>query len=358
MSTFDLQRQLAIYSAMVEIVVDTTLIRNNDTPNNYILFRYYFAQSGWVDWGDGTYSFASGSAISHTYAVGGVYTIRHYYNGGNHYRLQNSGNSGYAFKILSIKLKHYLIDSPGLASNCSNLISFEAKGIARGTIALDSLFSNCSNFNQDVSTINTKGATTTKGCFMGASNFNKPLNNWDMSLVTDMSLMFRGASSFNQDISNWDVSKVTDMQQMFYGASSFNQDISNWDVSKVTNMNEMFNGASSFNQDISNWDVSKVTNMNAMFNGASSFNQDISGWVAKFNINVLLINFMYGKTSSNYNFSYYDSFLIAMSLRDWSSRTASKNLHMGTVKYSSSGLSARNNLISQGWTIVDGGIIK
>lgn len=331
MSTFDLQRHLAIYSAMVEIVVDTTLIRNNDTPNNYILFKYYYTQLGWVDWGDGTYSFASGNTISHTYTVGGIYTIRHYYVGGNHYRLQNSGNSGYAFKILSIKLKHYLIDSAGLAYNCSNLISFEAKGIARGYIALDNLFSYCSNFNQDVSTISTKGATTTRGCFLGASNFNKPLNNWD-------------------------VSKVTDMQQMFYGASSFNQDISNWDVSKVTNMSQMFR-SSGFNQDISSWDISNVTNMDGMFFNCSAFNKDISGWVAKFNINVLLSNFMFGKTSSNYNFSYYDSFLIAMSLRDWSSRTASKNLNMGTVKYSSSGLSARNNLISQGWTIVDGGII-
>ena len=96
--------------------------------------------------------------------------------------------------------------------------------------------------------------------------------------------------------------------------------------------------------------------MQSMFRNATAFNQDISNW--NFNVNVSLTNIMAGKTSANYNASYYDNLLIKLAnIMIGSGRTSVKSLGMGSIKYTSAGASARQALIDDGWTIVDGGVL-
>ena len=64
-------------------------------------------------------------------------------------------------------------------------------------------------------------------------------------------------------------------------------------------------------------------------------------------------NLMTGKSSANYNATYYDGLLIAL---DNSGRT-NIALGMGSIKYTSAGTTSRANLITKGWTITDWGLI-
>ena len=150
------------------------------------------------------------------------------------------------------------------------------------------------------------------------------------------------------------------MGSMFQGASTFNQPIANWNVSNVTNMGSMFRGATTFNQPIGNWDVSNVTSMYLMFYVATAFNQDLSSWAAKFNVNVNLDGFFALSTWGTTN---YDKFLNALWTdinttrpQAWALRTEPKILGMGSSKYSAASAAARASLVSNGWTITDGGL--
>ena len=178
--------------------------------------------------------------------------------------------------------------------------------------------------------------------------------------VVDNFWMMFANDPIRSDITNWDVSSVTDLAFMFENNIGFNQPISNWNVSEVTLMPWLFSGAASFNQPIGSWDISKVTDMHGMFFGATSFQQDLSPWAAKFHINVELGNLF---SQTNWNKDHYDNFLIALALdinttraAAWATRTTAKVLGMGTSKYSAASATARAALVSNGWTITDGGL--
>ena len=186
------------------------------------------------------------------------------------------------------------------------------------------------------------------------------LTKWDISSVTSLSDMFLNNRTFNQPIGNWNVSNVTHMNGVLAGATSFNQPIGNWNVSNVTDMSGGFYDATSFNQDLSSWNVSNVTDMFYMFYGATSFNQDLSSWAAKFNVNVNLDAFFANITWGTAN---YDKFLNALWTdintarpQAWTLRTVPRILGMGTSKYSAASEVARASLVSNGWTITDGGL--
>ncbi|UII21736.1 BspA family leucine-rich repeat surface protein [Fulvivirga ligni] len=136
-----------------------------------------------------------------------------------------------------------------------------------------------------------------------------------MTKVKSASKMFLYAEEFDADLSDWSVDNITNMSFMFTRASKFNGDLSKWDVSNVANMNSMFEYASSFNQDLSSWDLKSVSSMSYMLDGS-------------------------GVSKDN-----YDKILFSWSKQDKSS-----------IKLGASGLefcdeSARNALISKGWTI-------
>jgi surface protein len=211
-----------------------------------------------VNWGDGTApQAATSSNPTHTYAIGGTYTI------------SISGSVG-AFGAESP-----FCQLTGVTSWGNNGTSGEV-GLA-GLTSLAYAFYASASLTAVPTTFPT-AVTSTAGMFDGAHAFNQDISGWNTAAVTDMTEMFGGASAFNQNISNWNTAAVTSMNGMFDGDAAFNQDISSWNTAAVTNMNGMFSGASAFNQDISNWNTAAVTSTIAMFYNAIAFNQDISSW--------------------------------------------------------------------------------
>ncbi|MCU4365651.1 DUF285 domain-containing protein [Acinetobacter variabilis] len=225
---------------------------------------------------------------------------------------------------------------------------------------MSSIFRGAATFDQPIGNWNVSNVTNMSAMFRDATLFNQPINNWNVSNVTNMSGMFQEAATFNQPIHYWNVSNVTNMGAMFQGAIAFNQPIGNWNVSNVTSMGSMFFWSRSFNQPIGNWNVSNVTSMHNMFYGAAAFNQDLSSWAAKFNVNVSLAQFFPQTTWGTTN---YDKFLNALWTdinttrpQAWALRTEPKLLGMGFSKYSAASAAARASLVSNGWTITDGGL--
>ena len=171
-------------------------------------------------------------------------------------------------------------------------------------------------------------------------------DNPDTSLVGNMYGAFRACSSFNSDLI-FDCSNVTTMGFMFFGCSVFNSDVTFTNTSNVLSMGAMFRTATVFNKPL-NFDTSSVTDMSNMLR-STAFDQDISG----FNISSLTTAsamFLYNTAFSTTN---YDLLLVG-----WEGQTHnnSVNFHAGTAQYSSGApATARAGLISDSWTITDGG---
>ncbi len=150
------------------------------------------------------------------------------------------------------------------------------------------------------------------------------INSWNISSITNTNSMFRG-TSFNSDISNWDFSSVIDADYMFYPNASFNQDVGGWNITSLTTAAGMFYSATSFDQDLSSWDITGI-------------------------ITTTFSNFLNGVTLSTVN---YSNLLIG-----WEAQVEPANcfLHGGNSLYSAgAAATARAALVSNGWTIVDGG---
>jgi surface protein len=259
---------------------------------------------------------------------------------------------------------------------------------------MESMFEGATSFNSPVNFVTNNALISVKNMFKSATSFNQPIPNWnnqiqdmsgflygatsfnsavtalDTGTVTDMSYMFYGATSFNQDLSLLWTDWVTNMEGMFYGATSFNSSVSGWVTSSVTNMAYMFMYAGIFDQDLSSWDVSSVTTMNGMFSDASSFNQPIGSWntaslsdaggmfggttvfdksLAGWNVSSITSFNSFGTALSRKN---YDATLVS-----WSQQVSgTPYLQMSnSVMYTPEGKVGRDILISNGWTINDGG---
>ena len=232
---------------------------------------------------------------------------------------------------------------------------------------MSQMFSSTYIFNQNINNWDVSSVQTMLGMFEESRLFNQPLDNWDTSLVQDMSGMFRraggggGTMVFNQNIGSWDTSSVTNMSTMFQNSDAFNNDsssdINNWITSGVTNMSNMFYNSTLFNQPIGNWNVSNVTNMGAMFFNSTAFDQNIGGWNVSGVTN--FTDFMSFKTFTDYSTTNLNAIY-----NGWSSLptlTYGININFGSIKYTLSGQSGKNQLegtsIGQyGWVITDGGI--
>ena len=160
-----------------------------------------------------------------------------------------------------------------------------------------------------------------------------------------MEHMFSSTLLFNQDITSWDVSEVTNFGAMFH-TSAMNQNISVWNMAKAEKTNYMFTNNTAFNQPIGVWDVGVVTHMNHMFYGATSFNQDISEW----NIQVVSTMANMFETANALSASNYDDLLVG-----WNANTHLDDVsfHAGNADPTSTGITARGELVGDGWTIVD-----
>ncbi len=345
-----------------------------------------------IDWGDGnTTSIISGN-IYHTYASKGEYIVKVYGGAFSSYNYSGSGGGDGAAGLWTKKIIEIL-----QWGNYGYGIANALDGMLDGAINLEAIANDCDIINQYVTSatysfrrclkltelpatftlpnlINGSGAfsncplisalpsgMTLSNLQNGTLIFYKTKISTLSNGITTNSLnnansMFEQATLFNSDISSWNVSNVTNMQRMFQTCTAFNQNISSWNVSNVTTMQAMFQTCTAFNQNISSWNVSNVTTMQAMFQNCTAFNQDISSW--NFNKNVILQDFMAGKSSANYSAVYYSNFLnkLATCVIGVGRTQTNKNLNMGTIKYDSSGASARAALVADGWIITDGGL--
>ena len=229
--------------------------------------------------------------------------------------------------------------------------------------------------NPDTSNWNTSNVTSMAGMFMDASAANPSTSNWDTSKVTDMSEMFKNTNTANPDTSGWDTSSVTNMGGMFDNANAATPNTSAWDTSNVTSMARMFAGTALANPDTSGWNTSNVTSMRTMFAASNLANPDTSNWDTSnvtdmygmfINSNTAdpdmsawdfssVTNLIYMFTNTSISTGNYDNLLIRLDATAGSGLT----LDAGTSQYTSGGAAAtaRANLVSDSWTINDGGSI-
>jgi surface protein len=304
---------------------------------------------------------------------------------------QPNFNQNISTKVVTVSGSSYV------AWNTSNVTNM---GLIFNNIVIDG------EFNQNIGNWNTTRVTNMTQMFTGLPYFNQDISTkvvtisgssyvaWNTTSATTMNFMFfcyspatagRLSGSFNQNIGNWDTRRVTNMSQMFQNQPNFNQDIgtkqvtvsgssySAWTVSGVTTMSIMFGITNpnttggiigSFNNgnspSINNWDVRRLTGATDMFNYQTGFNQPINNWnisgVTTFSSSGFTTGFMFGKTFNDYSTANYDALLIG-----WATRNVRPNqlLNMGTIKYTSAAVSARNTLTSapNNWTIIDGGLV-
>lgn len=281
------------------------------------------------DWGDG-----SSNAIiawdqaetTHTYAIAGTYTvtIRGTIKG------WEFGGTGDSEKILDV-------------SDWGDLQFLDASAGNAGT------FNDCVNLViSATNSPNLSGVTDCENFFEGCSSLTGDFSGWDMSGVTDFTRFFQNCTVFNEDITGWDVSSSITFLQMFRNASAFNQDISSWDVSSCITFNGMFDNSDSFDQNIGSWTTSSAVTFTSMFLGNAGFDQNIGSWDIT---NVTDAEFMFlNATLSTAN---YDALLIG-----WEGQAQQPNVTLGggNSTYSAgAAATARAALVSDGWTITDGG---
>lgn len=347
------------------MVVDTRNLLSGSSNSNQFNIPFRSSEvKALIDWGDGSFSrinvWNSPDSL-HTYSNQGIYTIKIYTQRKDNTNIYKVSLMFYQnterLKLLEVIQFGTLSLDANTFRGCSNLTMLNTIDLPSIT-NLAGTFSGCTSMTSinRISEWVLTGVTDFNTCFSGCTLFNQDISNWNMVSATNISTMFANCINFNQPLNSWNVSNVTNMASLFQGASGFNQPLNSWNTSKVTSMNGAFANASNFNQNISSWDVSLVTNMNAMFQNATNFNQDISAW--NFNINVILTNFMGSKTAANYTASFYSNLLIK-----WASRfvgtgrtQASKNIVMGSIKYTSTGTAPRTILTNDSWFITDGGL--
>lgn len=297
--------------------------------------------NGIIDWGDGTQSVNSYDNRTHTYATAGTYIIT-VYGRLRIFRFANTGDRTKLYRVFQWGSQFDVGVGGGHFYGCTNLnLSVVSDVLILYRPFVISNNQNFGNMFRDCTSLTT---------------INR-VNEWDVSRVTNMANCFYNCVNFNQDLNSWDVRLVTTMNQMFYGCTLFNGNISSWQTISVTDMLGMFRLASNFNQNISAWDTADVTTMRGMFYEAYAFNQNIGNWNIS-NVDAVqtgFINFMLGKTFSDFSTANYDSLLIG-----WASRPVQPNqsINFGTIKRTAASDAAKSVLISapNNWTIVDGGI--
>lgn len=372
-----------------EAVFDTRNISMGSSASNQLkisLTTETYTQPLIIKWGDGSESLiysSSDSALTHTYATSGIYTVKILSKNLFSY-LQN--NTGDRLKLLEIKNWGMFWLRLNCLYGCENLILNNVSDIPDlSAVSIDSSFRDCkaltviNRFNEW--NFNTTASKTLTNFFSGCINLNMPLNlsftvpvsiygflmncssfnrsvNISFSSVTDLTSLFSGCSNFNSPITLTGTSNVTTTANMFLGCTKFNQPINGFTTNSLIIATLMFAEATAFNQNITGWNMSNASGINAMFRNALAFNQDIGIW--NFNKNAFFnTSFMQGKTASTLNPQYLANLYIKMAanLIGTGRTQTNKNFGAGSAKYHSSGASARAALVADGWTITDGGMI-
>lgn len=257
-----------------------------------------------VDWGDGNIEpFTTAGYATHTYAVGGTYTVK--INGS----LQGYGSTTTTYNTKITRCTSF--GNIGLQS-LTRAFSYATNLIEVPAILPDTVYSLCGY--SDVYSSATYTMTSCESIFFNCHLLNDPnISSWVININIDTLMgMFAHCYSFNQPLNSWDVSNVTEYSYMFCNAFLFNQPLSSWDMTNAYSLKGMFSGTPptdfcNFNQDISMWNVSNVYDTSYMF-AYCLFNQNIGGWAFTNNV-----------TSSSFNFSYmfFNATTFNQNLNSW-----------------------------------------
>lgn len=274
-----------------------------------------------VDWGDGnsaTITAYNDSGVSNTFLEAGTYTV-----------------------TIVGTIQGFKFGNGGNKTNISTITNW-----GNLDISTSEAFYGCSNLDVTAEDAPIISTTNMRFGFAGCTALTGIGNasTWDVSSVTNIEHLFNSCTNFNADVGDWDVGEVTSLASTFVSCAAFNQDIGSWDVAKVETMAEMFSGATIFNQDLGGWDTGEVTSMAYTFLN-TAMDQDLSDWdIAKV---TTMSTMFHNTTMSTAN---YDALLIG-----WEAQTEQPNVtfHAGNADPSASGITARNALVANGWTIVD-----
>ena len=184
------------------------------------------------------------------------------------------------------------------------------------------------------------------GAFLGCENL-KEVAGGDTAQVTDMRYMFYLAVSVVPDTSGWDTSNVTSMAGMFWQARAANPDVSGWNTTVVRDMSYMFANTETATPDVSNWNTVQVQNMRGMFYRAKSATPNVTAW--SFTQIGDMYRMFWGVTLPT---DIYSTMLVQLAA---TSEAKDVVLHGGYSKYDAAGAAARQELITRGWVLVDGG---
>jgi len=313
---------------------DTRFITTHNIASNGETLTLPYSGNNETDWGDGTIT-ATGN--THAYTNSGVYTVKidgvvddwsYGLNGGDKDKITNINNIG-----------EFLLSEESFSA-CQNLelcVGGTYKTVPSGYIR--NAFNFCPNlrFDSDV-VFDFNGSDSTTNSTLQLFNLNNGGNGVNVKVTYTNAVMlncrsdFRQAKSFNSvvDFSNI---PVVGLSQFFESNAAINTLPINLDTSQCATFSRMFLNATAFNKDVSLWDYSSATNIS---------------------------RFMEGKSSTNYDYQYYDNLLIK-----WDSdpsvggldfgKLTNLTVGMGTIQYSSAGASAHASLVTKGLIITDGG---
>ena len=184
------------------------------------------------------------------------------------------------------------------------------------------------------------------GAFLACENLMKVVGG-DTTQVTDMRYMFHLAPLVAPITSDWNTANVTNMAGMFWLAKTANPDVSNWNTARVTNMSYMFSGAESANPEVSSWNVAQVSSMRSMFYRTRVATPNVGAW--KFTQIGDMHRMFWGMTLPT---DIYSNMLAQLAA---TSEAKNVLLHGGYSKYNAAGAEARQELVTRGWVLIDGG---
>ena len=184
------------------------------------------------------------------------------------------------------------------------------------------------------------------GAFLACENL-KEVAGGDTSQVTDMRYMFHLADSALPDTSDWNTESVTNMSGMFWQASAANPDVSAWNTAAVTDMSYMFANATAANPDVSAWNTTQVQSMRSMFYRTKVAYPNVATW--SFTRIGDMHRMLWGVTLPT---EIYSSMLVQLAA---TSEAKDVILHGGYSKYNEAGAAARQELVTRGWLLIDGG---
>ena len=341
-----------------------------------------------VDWGDGssdaivTTSADTESALTHTYATAGTYTIRvsgtfpAIRMGDSTTRtalitVENLGVVGWAasglrsgFEFCNRMTSFTAGNTDTSAVNdmyrtfrlCDRATSIDLRGMDTSLVTtMESLFHDCNALTTlNLSGFQTGNVVTFSSIFHDCKLLTSiDVSGFDTSSAQGMRSMFAQCESVTSlDLSNFDTSGVFSFANMFDRCGDLTSlDISSFDTSSALDFSLMFSGANSLSAiDVSNFDTSSATNFRRMFRSVSAtdIRCDLFDISAATNLSDFLQN-------SALTTARYDAVLLA-----WDAQTVNSGLsvNFGSSEFTGGGAAeaARTSLINNdGWTISDGG---